>query len=120
MNDMQDEYKKNLCTVIKSFKIKNQGCSLVCEYPAVLAAYPLRPPLAAGGRGGVGGGATEAADEDVGHVGGADLGAGHVHPGAAEGALDHGPPPERLHAVARDQLPRLALCNHKRKCKEKG
>lgn len=48
--------------------------------------------------------------KDVRNVGLLDLGAGQVHPDSALVALDHGPPGERLPAVAGDQVPRVVSC----------
>ena len=47
--------------------------------------------------------------EHVRHIRLPNLGAVQVHPSPALVALNHRPPGKRLHAVARDQLPRIVI-----------
>lgn len=55
------------------------------------------------------------ADVNLGNVGFADFGTGQVDPGVAFFAFDHGPPGERFHAEAGDQVPRVIVCQRPEK-----
>lgn len=55
------------------------------------------------------------ADVNLGNVGFADFGTGQVDPGVAFFAFDHGPPGERFHAEAGDQIPRVVICQRPEK-----
>lgn len=51
------------------------------------------------------------ADENVRHIGFADLGTREVDPGSAFVTFNHGPPCKGLHAEAGDQIPGIIVCS---------